>query len=412
MEKEVLYQVTERFMDAVYQDVGLAQLVELAAEVMGNPVYIVDVSDRIITTCAQMKTADTYMRMMVEFGYLSDEETAKIQQTNLKKEIFLASGPFTRLRPSDNTKFILAPIRMQGELVAYSCCMELNRPIGAGDEGLMEVINKAFSIELQKSRIFQDNQGTKLGYRLLQAVTAENDQMAADLAHFPNWQPKAYSYLFVIPFERHQGVERRSNILLHVFREAFLGDIVALNEEGIIVLLTQCDPFQPGTAKHDRIQELLRLHELQAGCSYQITGLADCRKAYQEARKAVEIAQRLHKEAPIAYYGDYFFYHMLETCQGQIPLERYQHPGILRLLESDREKQTEYYHTWEVYLRNVQNVPATTAELNIHRNTLYYRLSKCEQVLGESLDEIDTIMRVLITMKVHNWLEHTGQGGA
>lgn len=397
------------FMDAIYQDIGLESLVNLASDFLENPVYIVDFSDRIIAACDQIRTSDTYMRPMVESGYLTDYESLKMRRTSIKMQIQRAASPFIAYRPvsAGGEAFILSPIRIQGDLVAYSCCMALNRAFQKTDIEYSAVVAKAFSIELQKSRIYQDTKGTKLGYQLLDAISSTT---ADAESYFHGWFEKEYSYLLVIPYEK--SCERhklRSNILLHVFREAFHGSIVALSDYGIVVLLTHSEPFLPNSEKYEYIEELLRLHEIRAGCSQRILDLKDFHQHYVEAQTACEIGGILQSESRITSYDNMFLYHMLQVCDGKIPLNSLCDPALIKLKAFDQKKNTCYYDTLIAYISTMRDIPAVTEKLKIHKNTLYYRLQKIEEITGISANNTDNILHLLITDKILNWQEHWQQ---
>lgn len=58
-----------------------------------------------------------------------------------------------------------------------------------------------------------------------------------------------------------------------------------------------------------------------------------------------------------------------------------------RLLSYDADKNTEYCNTLITYIRCGMNKDLTRKELNVHRNTLTYRLGKIEELLDHSLDD-------------------------
>ena len=55
---------------------------------------------------------------------------------------------------------------------------------------------------------------------------------------------------------------------------------------------------------------------------------------------------------------------------------------LLRLLQEDRENNTDLYYTLKVYLLNENNVTMAADSLHIHRNTLVYRLDKLQKSTG------------------------------
>jgi DNA-binding PucR family transcriptional regulator len=69
-----------------------------------------------------------------------------------------------------------------------------------------------------------------------------------------------------------------------------------------------------------------------------------------------------------------------------------------RLRAHDTEHATDYAATLLAYLRHFGDVPAASAELHIHQNTLRLRLRRAEQLFGVSL--ADPTRRLLLTLEL------------
>ncbi|MCT7355666.1 helix-turn-helix domain-containing protein, partial [Streptomyces sp. 15-116A] len=61
----------------------------------------------------------------------------------------------------------------------------------------------------------------------------------------------------------------------------------------------------------------------------------------------------------------------------------------------------ELARTAEVYLDRAGQAGRTAAELGIHRQTLYYRLSRIEQLTGLDLDDGEDRLLLHMTLKAH-----------
>lgn len=79
--------------------------------------------------------------------------------------------------------------------------------------------------------------------------------------------------------------------------------------------------------------------------------------------------------------------YMTSTLSRQKSIESLVAPELLILLNSDKEKGTEYYKTLRTYLRNERSIPRTSEELIIHRTTLQYRLEKITELTKLNLDK-------------------------
>ena len=65
-------------------------------------------------------------------------------------------------------------------------------------------------------------------------------------------------------------------------------------------------------------------------------------------------------------------------------------PALQRIIEYDEEHGTEYVRTLWAYLRNMGRLRPAAQELNVHRNTLEYRVTRIAEVAGVALDDPDS----------------------
>lgn len=100
-----------------------------------------------------------------------------------------------------------------------------------------------------------------------------------------------------------------------------------------------------------------------------------------------------------------FFEHCYSNCLmsaiGQITsLKSFCHPGILMEWQNGGDRAKQFISSMKVYLENGRNLTDTAKKLNIHRNTLSYRLERMGELLGFDLnsDLIDSeYLSLLIT---------------
>ncbi|MEK5503049.1 PucR family transcriptional regulator [Bacillus sp. FSL M8-0168] len=57
-------------------------------------------------------------------------------------------------------------------------------------------------------------------------------------------------------------------------------------------------------------------------------------------------------------------------------------------------------HTLSVYLETHCQISETAKRLYVHRNTVIYRLEKCEELLGKSLKDADTTLRLRLALRI------------
>ncbi|MFF9126090.1 PucR family transcriptional regulator [Streptomyces sp. NPDC014889] len=117
-----------------------------------------------------------------------------------------------------------------------------------------------------------------------------------------------------------------------------------------------------------------------AGIAAARTGLAGLGTAWAEASAAARAALAEPRLGPVAQWAAIGPYRLLTS----LPPEAAHDPALHALLSPAHR---ELARTAEVYLDCAGQAGRTAAELGIHRQTLYYRLSRVEQLTGLDLDD-------------------------
>ena len=117
-----------------------------------------------------------------------------------------------------------------------------------------------------------------------------------------------------------------------------------------------------------------------AGIGTPRVGLADLGTAWQEATAAARAALAEPRFAPVADWSHIGPYRLLTALSPESPHD----PAVAPLLSPAHH---ELARTAEVFLDCAGQAGRAAAELGIHRQTLYYRLSRVEQLTGLDLDD-------------------------
>lgn len=73
------------------------------------------------------------------------------------------------------------------------------------------------------------------------------------------------------------------------------------------------------------------------------------------------------------------------------------HPVINQLKEYDQDHHSDYFNTLYLYIKNERNQLITSNVLNIHRNSLIYRIKRLEELIDVNLDDPDIRFHILLS---------------
>lgn len=143
-----------------------------------------------------------------------------------------------------------------------------------------------------------------------------------------------------------------------------------------------------------------------AGISRPMQGLQGLRDAYREAKDAVSIALELGDREKSTFYGDLKLYQLLLALKDRsLPhLKRFHHEILGPLLEHDSRKQSDLIRTLEGFFNANGNLAKAAENLDVHRNTLVYRLERIAELTELDLDDADNRLILHLALKIERVL--------
>lgn len=124
--------------------------------------------------------------------------------------------------------------------------------------------------------------------------------------------------------------------------------------------------------------------------------------SYHEAKRALEIGRKRNGPDSISIYADTKVDRVIESILQNEELIEMAESVLGSLLRYGDDRQIDLLHTFRIYHRNQSNVSQTARELNLHRQSLLYRLRKIEALTGCSLDDADDLF--LLDLSARLWL--------
>lgn len=186
----------------------------------------------------------------------------------------------------------------------------------------------------------------------------------------------------------------------HVCRELNLAlpEAAAIIYEGRICVLLQMSAEKKTNASsfRTRLSALLKRNGFYAGCSNPFTDLTDMRKHFSEATYVTEHMQV--KAGEVSFFSDFALTYTLQEIKNNMPLNLI-HPAAATLLAYDNAHHTAFTETLYVYLKKERSQSKTAAALNLHRNTLTYRLQRIRELLSVDLDDDDLRLHLMLSLR-------------
>ncbi len=140
------------------------------------------------------------------------------------------------------------------------------------------------------------------------------------------------------------------------------------------------------------------------GLSNLATNLLHVKNAYKEAGDSLQTGQMSGKSAFIQLYRTKDIMELLRIVPKK-NLQDFYHNALNLLSAEDYEEDQTLLQTLFVFLETHCQISETAKRLYVHRNTVVYRLEKCEELLGRSLNDPETTLQIRLAFQIKTLLE-------
>lgn len=183
--------------------------------------------------------------------------------------------------------------------------------------------------------------------------------------------------------------------------ETKLANATAVIYNNNVAILASCENEMHFLENESKVlREFIITHNLQAGISRSFTDLTEVREHYLESVEALKLGNLLKKETHFFRYADYLIYDLINCHADNENNKKLMHRSLLKLIDYDKKNSTEFVHSFHIYLRNFKNIKDSATTLNIHRNTMFYRVEKIESILNVDLNDVDILFQLYLSYKI------------
>ena len=141
-----------------------------------------------------------------------------------------------------------------------------------------------------------------------------------------------------------------------------------------------------------------------AGMGRIATNLQAIPQAYREAQQALEIGKKLFGEGKLHSFAQLGVYRLLFHINERSELRDFYAETLGPLLAADTRGDGAFMETLECFFRCNGNLSETARAMHFHRNSLLYRLSRIEEILGRSLEDAELRLSLQIALKIRHLL--------
>ncbi len=387
---------------------GLQALIDEAALLLESPIIIIDTSYRLIAMSDSIQAEDEHqLAEQRRIGMLTENNLLRMRRDNIFERI---------RRQPDRMLYGIAPdahhwwmnmlVYVNGIEAAEMGIMENRRKFTDYDFELMQHLRSLISAEMRQGHSFGAGYGAAdplLVTELLEQAF-NTDEILRYRARLLNW-PDApfYFVLSVFPETRDSNgrqLQRQADILISQLVHLLPKTYWRIGENDLVFIVLSQSRDCRALSENQRLLELLRSNHFSAILSNPVSRLREIHRAYQQTLGLYRLREYLADSSPLRLYEDHYILLIADTLRQTHDLEDFYYSYVMAIRDYDRVYHTDYLRTLYEYLTHVENPALIARNLNIHKNTLYYRINKLKELFPADLSDGRIRLRIQLTLEL------------
>lgn len=400
-----------RKKDEIYQALiehqGLQYMIDLAEELLENPVFVYDISGKILAKSSSGESKAVWKELLPD-DYLDADKLDIAERTGIIKKMMTVDTPVPGKFSYSPYVVLGCRIRDKDGAVGVVTIVELH-PLKEGDSELLVFLCQTILFEL----LYRERTAMQTipYFGLLRDIIegcADEDSVRERCRILRLHIPKSM-LLLGIRFSQ----QRENSLSLYFIRESLMSflpeSLCIIYDMGLLIIINESHMTE---SLLSLIQKNFSNYEIRIGISRKFSSLSRLREAFQQLLAIQKIRVRLGEDRshPVIRYDGIGLYHFMELAAQKYGLEEFCSPAVKILEEYDRDNHTFLSESVEKYLEAGRNIQQAAEKMNLHKNTLYYRIQRAEQVAGIDLNDENICFHLQFSYRMKRMQEkHTGE---
>ncbi|WP_163184305.1 PucR family transcriptional regulator [Neobacillus sedimentimangrovi] len=302
----------------------------------------------------------------------------------------------------------------QDEVLGFIWALEIDQSLKEEDLALLKkaadaVKNKLLQLQTRKNK--KEERFQEFFWKLLTGHLKDKGEI---LEHFHALQinPPATFAILVFQFKKNISSKEEQSISYLLQTNQRIKILLYTIDCNQLIVLVSTDTFQnPFSELEHFVQVFVEKMNERYGIKdiisvfssiyedYQLIG-----KAYEETQSVLAIKNKFPYETKNIYnYHKLGIYQFFDLLLEKRKVEPYENYSLKKLHEYDQKHNSHLVKTLEVYLNNDANINDAAKELNVHANTLTYRLKRIAEIGEINFKDPNQKMMLYLDLKLEKY---------
>jgi sugar diacid utilization regulator len=176
---------------------------------------------------------------------------------------------------------------------------------------------------------------------------------------------------------------------------------LTVREDELVMLLPEADGARElGRRAVQYAESLLPDWRVTVGIGGPCSSASLIARSYAQARRALETAQRFGTQGEVAAFEDLGVYRLLFHVTDPAELSGFADQVLGALTEYDQRHNADFVRTLAAFLERNGNLQATARALNLHVNSVAYRMQRIQSIAGLDLEQSEDRLMAQVALKI------------
>jgi len=394
-------------LNSIIKGNGIDNIVKAAAEILDNPIIIIDASYKILAYSDASKITDPYWKENIKRSYCSYDFIVAVKKMKSIQQGLKTHHPFEIVCNGSPIKKMLYKIEIDNKHVGNVIVLECNKPFTQRDEELIVLISKVIAKEMKKENIYRNANDLVYENLLLDLLDKKIKDQNTVKERIQDAGIRLDKKFVIIVFDisKYNSKGKYSGYLSDSIQSLFTVKGSVYYNDYIVMLYNIDYEFSIEDLFNKNIEDFLNKNHILIGVSNEFYNIMECHKYFEQGVKAIKFNHILNLNNRISFYNKIQLYDLISLTSSKINFKEYFHPIVLKLKEYDKSNNSNLFDTLFVYLKNNQNIQKSAKELFIHRNTVRYKINKIIELTKINLLDHEETFHILLSYKLMDYIE-------
>lgn len=378
---------SEDALNLLFYENGIQAIVDHAYQLLKNSITVFDTDFRLIAMSSTATPQPQSGLPILENKGFTSEFFDIINKEHIHEKVKKSDLPLRVHLDAFGFDQMVCNIDINKN-VGHIVLSETERPFHPNDYYILIQLKKAINQQMRKDAFIRNNKGFLYEYFLRDLLDGKiaTKQQFADRLNYTNHAFSGTLYCMVIETARSSQALNTQHIRI-TLENALPGTTTLMYHGEIIVILDLKNKKRIADESFQILENICKKYGLYAGLSNCFQNIVNLENYYKQGLRAIEIGICVNNAPGIFRYADHYLEHVTNIFAQKENLDTFNHPDFKLLLQYDKENGTNLSYLLYMYLIHERNIVATAAAVDLHRNSLQYRMKKIFSLISMDCDD-------------------------